>query len=159
MARGICGGPWRSTEVHGGLWRSMDLHGGPWRSMEVHGYPWISMDSHGIWISIGFRGNSQVFVDFRIFSSILMNFLWGRSNWLKIAKNNFLRFLPFYPLISAFQALSCLANDRSRRDLSFGIENSWFHGIWLGIEPFLCFSVYFKSVSYTHLTLPTICSV
>ena len=97
--------------------------------MDFRGFSWICVDLCG-WRRIGggleedgggleedFRGYSLIVVDFR-------NFLWGRSNWLKIAKNNFLRFLPFYPLISAFQALSCLANDRSRRDLSIGIENS-----------------------------------
>ena len=31
-------------------------------------------------------------------------FLLGRSNWLKVTKNRFPRFLHFYPLISAFQA-------------------------------------------------------
>ena len=35
------------------------------------------------------------------------------SKWLQIAKNHVLRFLPFYPLTLAFQALSCLANCRS----------------------------------------------
>ena len=39
--------------------------------------------------------------------------LWGRSNWLKMTKNNFLRFLAFYPLISAFQAFSYIASDRA----------------------------------------------
>ena len=38
---------------------------------------------------------------------------WGCSKWLEIAKNDVLRFLLFYPLISAFQALSCIPNDRS----------------------------------------------
>ena len=37
----------------------------------------------------------------------------GRSNWLKVTKNRFPRFLHFYPLISAFQAFWCIANDRS----------------------------------------------
>ena len=41
-------------------------------------------------------------------------FVLRRSKWLKMRKNHVLRFLPFYPLISAFQALSCLATDRSR---------------------------------------------
>ena len=51
----------------------------PWISMEVHGNPRKSVENFD-----------------------------RRSNWLKIAKNQVLRFLPFYPLISAFQALSCL---------------------------------------------------
>ena len=37
---------------------------------------------------------------------------WGCSKWLEIAKNDVLRFLPFYPLISSFQALSRIPNDR-----------------------------------------------
>ena len=93
-------------------------------------------------MELDFRRFSQIFADFRRFSQIFvdfMNFLWGRSNWLKIAKNNFLRFLAFYPLRLAFQALSCLANDRSRRDLSIGIKNAEFHPLRLGIEPFLRF--------------------
>ena len=40
-------------------------------------------------------------------------FSLGRSNWLQITKNRFLRFLAFYPLISAFQAFQCIANDRA----------------------------------------------
>ena len=35
------------------------------------------------------------------------------SKWLQIVKNYVLRFLLVYPLILAFQALSCLANGRS----------------------------------------------
>ena len=76
-----------------------------------------------------------------IFSSkcrFLTIFPLGRSNWLQITKNNFLRFLAFYPLISAFQAFWCIANGRSWRDLSIPIKNSWFHAMWLGIRPFLC---------------------
>ena len=38
---------------------------------------------------------------------------WGRSKWLEIAKKDVLHFLPFYPLISAFQVFSCIPNDRS----------------------------------------------
>ena len=120
-------------DLYGPPWISMDIHGYPWTSMDLHGPPWISMDIHGLpRIFYDFHRCSRIFVDFRRFSSRC-------AKWLKIAKNNFSRFLAFYPLISAFQALSCLANDRSRRDLSFGIENSSFHAIWLGIEPFLCF--------------------
>ena len=40
-------------------------------------------------------------------------FVLRRSKWLKIPKNHVLRFLPFYPLISASQALSCLACARA----------------------------------------------
>ena len=40
-------------------------------------------------------------------------FSLGRSNWLQLTKNNFLRFLAFYPLISAFQAFPCISNDRA----------------------------------------------
>ena len=59
-------------------------------------------------------------------------------------KNQVLRFLRFYPLIWVFQASSRTPKGRIFRDLSIGIENSSFHGMWLGIEPFFCFSVYFK---------------
>ena len=51
-------------------------------------------------------------------------FVLKRSKWLKMRKNYVLRFLPFYHLIAAFQALSCLARARSRWDLSIGIKNS-----------------------------------
>ena len=51
----------------------------------------------------------------------------------------FYGFLAFYPLESVFQALPCIPNDRSRRDLSIGIKDSQFHALWLGIEPFYCF--------------------
>ena len=61
---------------------------------------------------------------------------WGCSKWLKITKNNFLRFLAFYHLISSFQALSCVPDDTAHFSLSFGIKNSQFDFIWLGIDPF-----------------------
>ena len=48
------------------------------------------------------------------------------------------RFLAFYPLIWPFQTLSRISNDGVWRDLSFDIKNSWFHALWLGIQPFLC---------------------
>ena len=56
------------------------------------------------------------------------------SKWLKMQKNQVLRFLPFYPLISVFQASSRTPKGRTFRDLSIGIENSSFHALWLGIE-------------------------
>ena len=71
-------------------------------------------------------------------------FVLRRSKWLKMTKNHVLRFLHFYPLILAFQVLSCPANDKSWRDLSIGIKNSQFHAIWLGIEALLCFSIDFQ---------------
>ena len=55
---------------------------------------------------------------------VFYDFPSGRSNWLQITKNRLLRFLPFYPLILVFQALSCVANCRSWRDLSIGTKNS-----------------------------------
>ena len=135
ISKEIHGNPWksmevhgRSMEVHGGPWRSMEVHevhGSPWKSMEVPGYPWKSMDFLRFsWILVHFRGFSRIFVEIHGNPWKSVEKFNRRSNWLKIAKNNFLRFLDFYPLISAFQAPSCLANDRSRRDLSIGIENS-----------------------------------
>ena len=50
------------------------------------------------------------------------------------------KFLPLYPLIWAFQALSCLANHWSWRDLSVGIKKFQFRAMWFGIEPFLFLS-------------------
>ena len=134
----IYGYPWICMDIHGSPWKSMDIHGKPWKSMEVHGSPCISMDIHGYpWKSMDFHRFSWIFWDFRGNPrKSVVNFN-RRSNWLKIVKNNFLRFLAFYPLISAFQASSC-SPERTFRDLSIGIENSSFHAIWLGIEPFLC---------------------
>ena len=124
----VHGLPWISMEVHGSPWTSMEVHGGPWRSMEVHGYPWKSMDIHEIhgnpWKSVEIRGKFQ--------------------QALKRAENRekqLLCFLPFYPLRSAFQAYSCSPERRTFRDLSIGIKMFSFHAIWLGIEPFLCFSI------------------
>ena len=64
---------------------------------------------------------------------------WRRSKWLKIAKNDVLRFWHFYPLISAFQAFSRIPNDRKLNLLSNGAVESFWDAVWLGIEPFLCF--------------------
>ena len=49
-------------------------------------------------------------------------------------KNQVLRFLPFYLLISAFQASSRTPKGRTFRALSIDIENSSFHAFGLGIE-------------------------
>ena len=59
----------------------------------------------------------------------------------KLRKNpetKVLRFLALYPLIWPFQTLSRISNDGVWRDLSFDMKNSWFHALWLGIQPFLC---------------------
>ena len=75
-----------------------------WRRIFVdfRGFSRMFVDFRGFsWIVVDFRGFSWIFVDFR-------DLLWGRSNWVKIEKNNCLRFLALYPLISAFQALPCV---------------------------------------------------
>ena len=59
-----------------------------------------------------------------------------RQKWLKIMKNDVLRFLALDLLKSVFQALPCIPNDRSRKDLSIGIKDVQFHALGLGIEPF-----------------------
>ena len=64
---------------------------------------------------------------------------WRRSKWMKIEKNNVLRFLHFYPLILAFQAFSRIPNDRKLNLLSNGAVQSFWGALWLGIEPFWCF--------------------
>ena len=67
---------------------------------------------------------------------IVINFLLRAQKYERIPKTRVSRFLAFYPLKSAFQALPCIPNDRSRKDLSIGIEDAQFHALWLGIEPF-----------------------
>ena len=52
----------------------------------------------------------QKFLISRLAARYSTVFVLRRSKQLKITKNYVLRFLPFYPLISTFQALSCLAN-------------------------------------------------
>ena len=69
-----------------------------------------------------------------IFSSKWRDFSCRRSNWLQIAKNNFLRFFALYPLISAFHALWRSFWNWTWRDLSFRIINSSFHAVWLDIR-------------------------
>ena len=76
----------------------------------------------------------------------LTTFPFRRSNWLQITKNSFLPFLAFYPLISAFQALSRMPKGRSFRDLSIGIKNSSFHAVWLDIQIFDRSSIDFRPV-------------
>ena len=50
----------------------------------------------------------QKFLISRLAARYSTVFVLRRSKWLKIMTNHVLRFLPFYPLISAFQALSCI---------------------------------------------------
>ena len=68
----------------------------------------------------------MIFIDFRL----------GAQKYERIAKTKVLRFWAFHPLISAFQALPRIPNDRSRKDLSIGIKDVQFHALGLGIEPF-----------------------
>ena len=81
---------------------------GPWR---VHG---------------GSMESVMIFIDFPL----------GAQKYESIPKTRVSHLLAFYPLKSVFQALPCIPNDRSRRDLSIGIKDAQFHSSWLGIEPF-----------------------
>ena len=67
---------------------------------------------------------------------IFIDFPLGAQNYEIILKTRVSRFLAFYPLKSVFQALPCIPNDRSRKDLSIGIKDVQFHALGLGIEPF-----------------------
>ena len=67
---------------------------------------------------------------------IFIDFPLGAQKYEGIPKTRVLRFWAFYPLVSAFQAVPCIPNDRSRKDLSIGIKDVQFHALWLGIEPF-----------------------
>ena len=67
---------------------------------------------------------------------IFIDFPLGAQEDEGIPKTRVSRFFAFYLLKSVFQALSCIPNDRSRRDLSIGIEDAQFHALWLVIEPF-----------------------
>ena len=49
-------------------------------------------------------------------------------------ENNAFYFLPLYPFISAFQALSCLSNGRSWRNVSIDITISSFGALWLDVR-------------------------
>ena len=103
-------GPWR---VHGGSTE------GPWR---VHGG---SME--GSWrVHGGFLESAMIFTFFPL----------GAQNYEIILKTRVSRFLAFYPLKSVFEALPCIPNDRSRKDLSIGIKDAQFHAMGLDIEPF-----------------------
>ena len=65
-----------------------------------------SKEFHGV---NGFPWSQRIFVK----SMFLRQNANQRSKFVKIAKNYVLHFLHFYPLISAFQALSRMANARS----------------------------------------------
>ena len=122
---GMHGNPWESMEIHENAWKSIGMHGNLW---ECIGDPWESMENlsniyGNAWTSMGIHGNPRKSME---------NFN-RRSKWLKIVKNDVLRFLPFYPLISAFQASPRIPIDWSWRDLSIAIKNSSFHALWLGI--------------------------
>ena len=67
---------------------------------------------------------------------IFIDFPLGAQKYEIIPKTGVSRFLAFYPLKSVFQALPCIPNDRSRKDLSIGIKDVHFHALGLGIEPF-----------------------
>ena len=107
--------------------------------MDIHGSPRIFDDFHRFsLIFADFRRFSQIFADFHRFSQIFQIFVQVR----KVAENcekqlfTFFGLLPTYIGVSG--SLSCLANDRSWRDLSIPIKKSWFHAMWLGIRQFLC---------------------
>ena len=73
---------------------------------------WILVESHMILFD-----DCRCLVDSRRFPP-------SCAKWLKVMKSAVLHVLHFYLLISAFQAFSYLANDRSWRDLSIGIKIS-----------------------------------
>ena len=77
-----------------------------------------------------------IFVDFYQKCPKKSFFVSKSSNCLQITKNNFLRFLHFYPLISSIQPLSCHQCDEAWNSLSFAIKNSSFDFIWLEIDRF-----------------------
>ena len=79
----------------------------------------------------------------------------GAQNCERIRKTKVSRFLPFYPLILAFQTFSCIPWGRSRRDLSIHMKNSWFHALWLGIQVFLWFIVEFAMKIHGNPCLPS----
>ena len=90
---------------------------------------------------------AATFLDLRRFLPEIAVFVSRCSKWLKRSKNDVLRFLHFYPLISSFQALSCDQDDTAHFSLSSGINNSQFDFIWLGIDPFFDrFSIDFRSI-------------
>ena len=112
------------------VWVYVDVYqcGGMWMYMNVGGPPKYGLGTpqYGDYVPT-FRKN-DIFCQNDVF------FPLGRSNWLQITKNNFLRFLAFYPLISAFHALWRSSWRRTFRDLSFRIINSSFHAVWLDIR-------------------------
>ena len=65
----------------------------------------------------------QKFLISRLAARYSTVFVLRRSKWLKITKNNVLRFLPFYLLISAFQALV----SRKRKSVKRSID--WYQQI------------------------------
>ena len=71
----------------------------PWRRMDPRSMAWVR-PSMGIMSRP--LGKITFFCQNDVFLTI---FPLGRSNCLQITKNNFSRFLAFYPLISAFHAL------------------------------------------------------
>ena len=116
----------------------------------VCGCTWMWVDPRSMaWVrrSMGIMcrplGKMTFFCQNDVFLTI---FTLGRSNCLQITKNNFLRFLAFYPLISTFHALWRSSSRRTFRDLSIHIKNSSFHGIWLGIQIFDRFWIDFRQI-------------
>ena len=85
------------------------------------------MSTEGPWRGHGWALESgMIFLDFPL----------GAQKYERIPKTRVSRFLAFYLLILAFQALPCIPNDRSRKDLSIGIKDVQIHALGLGIEPF-----------------------
>ena len=115
--------------IYGHAWPCMARHGHIWPCMAMHGQTWPYMAIHGI-------KNQKI--ENKSVKILKSKFPLGAQNCEIIRKTRVSRFLPFYPLIWAFQTLSRIPKFWVWRDLSFGIKNSWFHALWLGIQPFLC---------------------
>ena len=139
----MCGYVWICADMCGYVWICVDMCGYVWICVDGCGYLWMDPRSmawvrHSMGIMSRPLGKISFFCQNAVFLTI---FPLGRSNCLQITKNNFSRFLAFYPLISAFQALWRSSWRRTFRDLSLRIINSSFHAVWLDIQIFDRFSI------------------
>ena len=128
--------------MSGHAWPDMAIYGHPWPCMAIYGHVWPCMAMYGhAWpymAIISSERHSKSKKLYKINETPKSKTSFRCAKLRKNPETKVSRFLAFYPLIWPFQTLSRISNDGVWRDLSFDMKNSWFHALWLGIQPFLC---------------------
>ena len=111
---------------HGQTWPYMAIHGHAWPCMAMHGQtlPYMAVQGHA-WPDmaiISSERHSKSKKLYKINETPKSKTKFRCAKFRKNPETKVSRFLPYFPLIWAFQILSRISNDGIWRDLSFHIK-------------------------------------